>query len=309
MSERVSVLMPMRNAEAYLKASINSILKQTYTHLELIIIDDCSTDSSRKIVESFSDSRIKLIQGEGKGISAALNLAIDKAQGKYICRCDADDLFPSDRLFTQVRWLEAHPDYIAIAGKFSSMDEKSNIIAEFQTGDDECDITPELLNGKTRTHLGTFLIKKAALVKSQGFREYFITAEDIDMQLRLAEYGLVGYLPQNMYFYRIHNSSITHLQHSNKRVFYEAQAREYLMQRQKDGKDQLQLGQPLSPPSGQDKPSNSSDQILGYLIGESWRLHTAKQKKEALLVAMRACTKYRFHWLAWKNIIIIILKK
>jgi glycosyltransferase involved in cell wall biosynthesis len=309
MTIAVSILMPMRNAEAYIKETIQSLLNQSFSHFEIIIVNDGSNDASQALVESFVDDRIKIIQGKGQGISAALNLGLNHAQGKYVCRCDADDLYPPDRLKLQVDWLESHVNYIAVAGKFSSMDEKSRVIAEFNTGNEEADITPELLMGKTRTHLGAFLIKSSVLKELQGFREYFITAEDIDMQLRLAECGLVGYIPWNMYFYRIHNSSITHTQGTNARVFYEATAREFLKQRLKMGFDQLQKGDAPKPPLVSGKPTDSVDQVVGYMIGKSWQLHSDNKKYAALVISIRACLKKPFYWLVWKNIIMILIKR
>jgi len=304
----VSILMPMKNAEAYISETIQSLLNQSLPSFEIIVVNDGSDDDSELLVESFSDKRIKLIQGECKGISAALNLALSHAQGSYVCRCDADDLYPSDRLQVQIEWLETHPDCIAVAGKFSSMDEKSNVISAFNTGDDECDITPELLSGKTRTHLGAFLMRLSIVNQLQGFREYFVTAEDIDMQLRLAECGMVGYIPQNMYFYRLHNASITHVQSSSKRVFYEKIAREFLLQRLELGEDLLDKGMPPGPPVIDDKPSDSIEQIVGYMVGEAWRLHAKKQKKPALLMAFRACKKMPMDWQVWKTFFMIMVK-
>jgi len=309
MSECVSILMPMRNAEEYIKEAIESVLNQTHTELEVIVIDDCSTDASREIVESILDKRIKLLQGEGQGISAALNLGLKAASGDYVCRCDADDLYPVERLNSQLSQLKKNPKLVAVAGKFTSIDEKGRTVAEFNTGNDSCDITGELNNGRTRTHLGTFLIKMDVIKLLGGFRPYFVTAEDIDLQLRLAEVGPVEYLAENMYFYRIHNSSITHVQSSVKRIFYEAQARAFSQQRQGGEQDLLQLGRPPTPPSGDSKATDSSSQIQGYLIAESWRLHTAKNKKAAIEVAFRLCRRAPFKLSVWKNLIMILLKK
>ena len=305
----ISILMPMRNAEAYIVETIQSLLDQTFSDFELIIIDDGSSDASLSMVKSFIDGRIRILKGNMQGISAALNRGLKSAQGKFVCRCDSDDIYPKERLQSQIRWFEGHGDFIAVAGKFSSMDEKSKVIAEFKSGESECDITSELLTGKTRTHLGTYLVRKNVLDDLGGYREYFVTAEDIDMQLRLAEKGLIGYIPENMYFYRIHNDSITHVQSSNKREFYEGIARDFLKQRLKVGQDDLQRGEAPAPPAVDNKPKDSSIQILGYLIGESWRLHGEKKKHAALLVAIRACTKKPFYWQAWKNIIMILIKK
>lgn len=305
----VSILMPMRNAETYVAESISSLLQQTYSNFELVIVNDGSTDKSQFIAESFLDSRIKMVMGEGKGVSAALNIGLGIAQGKYICRCDADDLYPSGRLKDQVEWLEDHSNHIAVSGKFSSIDEKSSIISEFNTGDEACDITQELLNGSTRTTLCSYLVRRDAMANLNGYREYFITAEDIDMQLRLAEKGSVGYIPNNMYFYRIHNDSITHVQSSNKRVFYERLARDFSKQRLKMGQDDLQRGNAPEPPVIDNKSTDSVMQIIGYMIGESWRLHREKKKLAALSVSVKACIKKPFYWLVWKNIIMILIKR
>ena len=188
------------------------------------------------------------------------------------------------------------------------MDEKSMVIAEFKSGELECDITTEILGGKTRTHLGTYLIKKEILDELGGYREYFITAEDIDMQLRLAQKGFIGYTPRNMYFYRIHKDSITHVQSSNKRVFYEEAARNFLKQRLITGHDDLERGKPPEPPLINSKPTDSTMQIIGYMIGESWRLHRDKKKIAAFVILIQACIKKPFYWLVWKNIILILIK-
>jgi len=305
----VSILIPMRNAAAYIEATIQSLLPQSFTDFEIIVVNDGSNDNSQVLVESFNDPRIKIFQGECKGISAALNLALSYAQGDYVCRCDADDLYPVDRLQVQVDWLKVNPEHTAVAGKFSSMDEKGEVIAEFKTGDVACDLTAELLAAKTRTHLGTFLIKHTALKYLNGFREYFVTAEDIDMQLRLAQFGSVGYMPENMYFYRIHNSSITHVQSSNKREFYENIAREFLVQRLCTGQDLLEQGTAPSPPQVDNKATDSIDQLVGYLLGEAWRLHAGGQKKRAIFMGFRACKKRSMDWRVWRSFLMLWVKR
>lgn len=298
----------MKNAAEYIQETLQSLLNQTFTNFEIIVVNDGSEDNSQALVESFSDNRIQLIQGQSKGISAALNLALDNANGEYVCRCDADDLYPTERLQIQVDYLQANPEYSAVAGKFCSMDEKSQPVSEFQTGNETCEITTELLVGKTRTHLGTFLMQLKKVQELGGFREYFVTAEDIDLQLRLAECGRVAYLPKNMYFYRIHNSSITHVQSANQRVFYEKTAREFLQQRLVEGADLLEQGKAITPPASSQAPSDSSAQITGYLISEAWRLHAAKQKKAALKLGLRACKKRPLDWRVWKSTVMLLLR-
>ena len=100
MSELISVILPVYNGEKYLKESIESILNQTYTNFEFIIIDDGSKDSSLEIIKEYEkeDERIIVISRENKGLVASLNEGIATAKGKYIARMDADDVSLSERL-------------------------------------------------------------------------------------------------------------------------------------------------------------------------------------------------------------------
>ena len=308
MSVVVSVVMPMKNAQDYVYDAVQSILDQNFERFELIIVDDGSTDTSRKIVESFLDERVKVISGAETGAADAFNLALSIATGKYICNCDADDLFTPNRLSWQVEWLEMNEDYAAVCGAYTSMESNGDKLSQFNCGEFSEDISSELLAGITRTSFCTFLIKKTVLRELGGYRNYFVSAYDIDLQLRLATDYKTRYEPINSYFYRLHNSSITHTQGSNKRVFYENTAREFLMQRLNEGLDQLEKGEPPTPPSIDDQPSDSKVQIVGYLLGESWRLHNKGYKKKALNVSIRACMKMPTNWRVWKNLMMIVLK-
>ena len=113
----VSVVMPTYNAEKYLKEAIDSILAQTFTDFELLIVDDNSKDKTIDIIKSYQDPRIKLIEGPNKGIAAALNKGIREARGKYIARMDADDISLPDRFKKQVEFLEKHED-ISLVGSW-----------------------------------------------------------------------------------------------------------------------------------------------------------------------------------------------
>ena len=308
MNSLVSVLMPMKNAEEYVGESIISILEQTHSNLELIIVNDCSDDNSEGIVNKIHDSRIKIIQGSGHGISQALNLAVANASGEYLCRCDADDTYPKGRVETQSTWLDNHDEYVAISGGFSCVDSIGSFVSTFNTGNVECDITKELLMGITRTHLGTFMIKKTAMDTVGGFRDYFVTAEDIDMQLRLAECGPTWYTPNNMYFYRLHEGSITHTQSTVKRVYYESFARECLNQRIISGLDQLQKGVQPEPPASADQPRETEEQILNYMLAESWQMYFKNKKKLAVIVAFKMCRRQPMRLSTWRNLFVVIIK-
>ncbi|TZF86206.1 glycosyltransferase family 2 protein (plasmid) [Pedobacter sp. BS3] len=119
-NELISVCMPAYNAEKYIREAINSILVQSYTNLELIIVNDGSTDQTLSVVKQFSDPRIKIINRENKGQCAAANLAYQHATGEYIKFMDADDIISRDFIKNQYELINGHPTWIASAqwGRF-----------------------------------------------------------------------------------------------------------------------------------------------------------------------------------------------
>lgn len=105
----ISVIMPVYNAETYLKDAIESILNQTYKNIELIIIDDGSIDNSSRIIQSYTDFRIKFYKNDGnKGLVYTLNRAIALASGEYIARMDADDISLSKRIEKQIDYIKKY---------------------------------------------------------------------------------------------------------------------------------------------------------------------------------------------------------
>src|SRR5690349_11671199 len=120
---RISILIPCRNAERYIGATLDSILAQRDVDLEIIVIDDGSTDRSNDIVQGKNDPRIRIIPGPQRGISGAFNAGLAAASGEFLARCDADDLYPPNRLGWQSKFLQDHPDFGAVCGYFSTITE------------------------------------------------------------------------------------------------------------------------------------------------------------------------------------------
>lgn len=108
----ITVLMPAFNAADYIGEAIASVLAQSFTGFELLIVDDGSTDETRNIIKSFSDNRIKLVAQQNTGVAGALNTGLQHATGKYIARFDADDICNSERLSIQYQFMESHPQYV-----------------------------------------------------------------------------------------------------------------------------------------------------------------------------------------------------
>lgn len=309
MSKLVTVVMPARNAAAFIKTSIESILNQTYSNLELIIINDRSTDDTLEIIEQFDDDRIKVLTGNASGISIAFNLGLKHAKGYYLCRCDADDIYPDDRLDTQVKWLDEHPDYIAVCGMYASIDKKGRHLIQYHRDNESKNIDAEFLQQKTITHYCTFMTRTDSLRAIGGCREFFVTGEDIDLQLRLSGRGKIFFLSKNFYYYRLHDISITHTQSNSHREFYESVARKCHRQRLLGQQDSIEQGIRMTPDMITiDEPHNSNTKIFNQLVSESWYWHKHKNKWRAVLEASKLIKFYPFRFKAWKNILLIIIK-
>lgn len=119
----VSVIMPAYNAEKYISEAMESVLSQTYPHLELIIINDASTDNTKNVVKKSIDERVIFLSNdENKGIAESTNRAIAVAKGEYICFLDDDDVTSRNRIEIQVEYLEKHPEIDVLGGSYCDID-------------------------------------------------------------------------------------------------------------------------------------------------------------------------------------------
>lgn len=305
----LSIVVPMRNAENYISKSLVSLLREIETPIEVIVVNDKSTDASLARVLEFSDKRIRVIDGPGRGAAACMNTGFAEARGAVLMHCDADDWYPETRIRQQVAWLNANPDYAAVCGSFSTIDRKGRLVSDLQCGVKPLEITGELREGVVRTSLCTYAIRAEAMVKAGGFREYFESSYDIDMQLRLCEVGRIGYVPETFYFYRIHESSITHRQSNVVREFFERTAHYFQEQRRTSGLDDLQRGRPPSKPeAGLSSANSASAHIQGMLLGRAWREHDAGLKANAVATGLRALAENPSNFRVWKSLLALALK-
>ncbi|MDX2231517.1 MAG: glycosyltransferase [Leptolyngbyaceae cyanobacterium bins.349] len=303
----VSVLIPLHNTERFIALALTSVLQEQRIPLEVIVIDDHSTDGSLAAIAQIQDSRIRVINSAGKGISDTLNTGLAAARGDIIVRCDADDVYPADRLLHQVEWLQKNPEYGAICGSYAAVDPRGSMITPLSVMA-AGEITEELRQGITRTHLATFAIRADVMQAIGGFRPYFVTAEDIDFQLRLGAACRVWYEPTNCYHYRIHGASITHTQKSNEREFFEAIAREFQQQRQLTGLDDLDRGCPPLPPQ-EDSPSfRATHHIQGFLLGQAWQMYQDGDKWQALTTGWRAALTAPGNVSVWQSLAAMVVK-
>lgn len=306
---RVSVLMPMRNAANYVEEALRSILMEEGVPLEVVVVDDGSTDRSRAVVESLKDSRIRIVDGPCDGIAAAFNAALDASRGDIVMRCDADDLYTPQRIARQAAWLDAHAEFGAICGGFSAMDDRGRSRLRFDTPDEAGEITTQLTNGETPTHFCTFAVRRDVLRSTGGMRSFFLTGEDIDLQLRIGEACRVWYSPELAYHYRIHDGSITHVRHARENLSFENLAREFQRQRKLTGADDLSRGNaPLVPHFGKADGRAARSHIQDLLISSTWSVSGDGDYRGAIRDAVRGAAARPASFKGWRNLVVALLK-
>ena len=201
---QLSVILPVYNAERYVAESVRSILEQTFTDFELLVIDDGSTDNSAAVVRGFSDPRIRIItNAENKGQTRAFNIGAREAKGEFIARQDADDRSEPTRLAEQLAHMRANPS-IALLGT----DMKEQI-------DDNIRVTnPRPQNPAFKDLLkhnsivgASVMIRHSVVDGSCLYDETFKLAEDYELTLRMAKRHRVSTLSRPLYIVRTHADS------------------------------------------------------------------------------------------------------
>jgi glycosyltransferase involved in cell wall biosynthesis len=187
----VTVLLPVYNAAPYIREAVDSVLAQTYKDFELLIINDGSTDGSKEILESYNDSRIRLIHQPNMGLIKTLNKGLELAQGKYIARFDADDVCYPERLQEQVDFLNTHPDYVLIGSEADYMDDEGNFLFryKFKYYEDE-EIRAAGFVICPAIHSAVMFLKEKVILAG-GYDDHAVTFEDHLLWRDLAEYGKI----------------------------------------------------------------------------------------------------------------------
>jgi glycosyltransferase involved in cell wall biosynthesis len=208
----VSVLIPVYNAERYLRCALDSIIVQSHSKFEVVVIDDGSTDSSFQILREYSrrDSRVKAYSQPNTGIVGALNAALRLASGEFLARMDADDIALPERLENQLAYLEEHRECVAVGSSVIIMDEGGNDIYVDEAPSEHERIEMILLSGKGALCHPTVMMRASAVRKVGGYREEYGLAQDLDLFLRLGELGHLGNIREPLLRYRWHLESISH---------------------------------------------------------------------------------------------------
>lgn len=238
----ISIIMPVKDAEDYIKESVESILFQTYNNFEFIIIDDGSKDRTAEIVESFKDERIKFFKRENAGLIEQLNFGLQQSKGEFIARMDADDFAHSEKLGIQIDFLTSNKDVHLAGTNFDFIDENGKMIMNKKMPEMHANIEFMMPFIDSVLH-STMLTYKKVLVDSGGYNKEYSGVEDDELFLRLLSKGYKMHnIQKTLYKYRIVNRPSEHYELQNS-GYYKC-GKKYIEEfyKEKNGEYYLRMG-------------------------------------------------------------------
>lgn len=223
MQPRISVVLPVYNAQDHLRQAVESVLTQTFRDFELIAVDDGSRDRSLAILQSLAakDSRVRIISRPNTGLIGALHDGIAAIKGDLLARMDADDVCLPTRFEKQVAYMDAHCDCVLLGTFVRAVDPHGLTLWEESPPTDHESLSAELFKGRGgMIRHPAAMIRRDALLRVGNYRKEFKHAEDVDLFLRLSEVGKVANIPEILLEYRQHYKSINRTQYTtqNERV-------------------------------------------------------------------------------------------
>lgn len=215
----VSVIIPMYNSEKYIEDCINSVINQTYRNLEIIVIDDCSSDSSTEIVSNMKDSRLKIIRLlENKGVSNARNKGVELAEGDYICFIDSDDIWVKNKIEKQLDFIEKNK-YDFIYSNYAFLDNKKLASKKISELDIEKDLkktsVPEEMTyntaiKNTAIFVSTVMLNMKKIKKEDVYMPDLKIGQDTVTWWHILKKGIVAHgMKEVLAYYRISGNSLS----------------------------------------------------------------------------------------------------
>jgi len=205
----LSIIMPVYNSVDFIAEAVESVLSQTFTDFELIVIDDASTDGSDKILNGFKDDRIKhYTNDENQGIVYSRNLGLKEARGNFIAQFDSDDVALPDKFEKQINYLKKNPEFGMIGSWVRMIDEAGNSLRQSWKLPAKPKLIPSIMLFRNYFVQSTIVARKEAL-PDEGYRIGFDVVEDYKMWVEIARKYKVWNMPEYLVNYRVHGSSAT----------------------------------------------------------------------------------------------------
>ncbi|MDD5097241.1 MAG: glycosyltransferase [Candidatus Omnitrophica bacterium] len=208
---KVSVIIPVFNGERFIKESLESAINQSYKNLEIIVVDDGSTDGTAKVIATMADNRIKYLHTQNRGVSTARNYGIKNSDGEYIALLDYDDLWLSGKIEEQVKQAEKYPDAGLFYCRFYIIDGQGGIIGESNAQSSKDILKDLLLIGNIIGPPSSTLIRKKTFDEIGVFDTELSTSADWDLWIRITYKSNAVLLPDYLLKYRMHGKNM----HSN----------------------------------------------------------------------------------------------
>jgi glycosyltransferase involved in cell wall biosynthesis len=208
---RVSVIIPCYNSENYIKKTIDSVLIQTYKNIEIIVVNDGSTDSSLAVLKTYGKS-IKIIEHDSclnKGQSASLNLGIVSSNSEYVAFLDSDDVFLPHKIEIQVAFMEKFKNIGLVYTNGYAIDENDNNLYKIYNKKHIEYNNPNCVLLDFYFFPSCILLRRNVLEKAGFFDEKLRAAQDHDLALRICEITSIAYLDEILFCYRRHKNSIS----------------------------------------------------------------------------------------------------
>jgi len=212
---KVSVILPCYNGDKFIRETLESALYQTYNDIEIIVVDDGSTDDSKAIIKSFSDPCIKYFYKENEGVSVARNHGIRFSKGKYIAFLDSDDLWLPEKIELQLKEIERQKDIYFVCSGFYLIDSRGQVLDKIKVKNSTNILKDLLLDGNIIGPPSSVLVKREVFKSIGDFDPFLSTSADWDLWIRIAQRYPLAYIDKPLIKYRIHEAGM----HHNIRVF------------------------------------------------------------------------------------------
>ena len=207
---QVAVVMTVFNGEKYLSESLQSLLRQDLENWELIVIDDGSTDSTSKILQNYSDPRIRIIYlNDHIGRTPALNLAVKNASTEYLAVLDADDLSHPLRLKRQVEYLDSYQD-VGLVGAWTEFIDEMGSVVSYKKGPTSHQEIVQVMATRNPIVHSSVMFRRALMGLVGGYDETLAYAQDFGMLLEFARISRIEIIPEILCSWRISNNSMTY---------------------------------------------------------------------------------------------------
>jgi len=206
---KVSVIIPTYNRDALLRRAMESVLNQTFDDFEVLVVDGAKSDSTKELVRSYGDGRLRYIPQKGKGIANARNLGVKKARGEFIAFLDDDDAWRPHKLEVQLelfRNLGEQYGLVYTAFTYYYLDRERVLGSKRPIAGGY--VYPHLLKDNI-TGTSTIMVRRECFKRAGIFREDFVTCEDWDMWLRMSRMCLFGTIEEPLVAYSIHSGQFS----------------------------------------------------------------------------------------------------